>query len=60
MLWPDPICSVVSARRVVMPGTTKPFRVTALLESSCDTSGRTCSEISPLASTVGVKARLTP
>ena len=53
-LCPDPSSTVVSARRIVSAGTWKPLSVTAPWLDSSDTSGRTRSEIRPLASTVGV------
>ena len=40
-LWPEPSSTVVSARRVVRPGTVKPLIARPLARSSCDTSGRT-------------------
>ena len=52
--WPEPRISVVSARLVVSAGMVVPLIWTAPSEVSCDTSGRTRSEICPLDSTVGV------
>ena len=59
-LWPEPSSTVVSARRVVSAGISKPLSVIAPSEVSSDTSGRTRIEMRPPSSTVGVKARLTP
>lgn len=54
MLWPEPSSSVVSARRVVSAGIEVPLIVTAPSDDSCDTSGRTRSEMRPSDRTVGV------
>ncbi len=59
-LWPEPSSTVVSARRVVSAGTSKPLSRIAPSVDSSDTSGRTRIEMRPSSSTVGVKARPTP
>ena len=58
--WPEPSSTVVSARRVVSAGTTKPLSLTEPASLSSLTSGRTRIEMRPSASTIGVKARPTP
>ncbi len=59
-LSPSRSSTVVLARRVWRPGTRMPLTVTEALASIELTSGATSMLITPSASTVGVKARLTP
>src|SRR5437868_41434 len=58
--WPEPSSTVVSARRVVSAGTTKPLSLTEPASLSSLTSGRTRIEMRPSARTIGVNARPTP
>jgi len=59
-LWPEPSSTVVSVRRVVSDGISKPLKRTLPVADSSETSGRTRIEMRPFSSTVGEKARPTP